>query len=147
MMERFLTLLTCLLFMLPLPLMEQCILHIKPTYYGRSTITHHWCKILNSPPVLLPFRFVLQWATSGDDDRLFVSLYTSPSVNHSCSEIFLRVGGRCILLIFSLKRHQFYIPEMKTNKLKDFKNKAFMPCFLFLPPSSLPFFYAFSFIV
>ena len=36
---------------------------------------------------------------------------------------------------------------MKTTKLKDFKNMAFIPCFLFFPPTSLPFFYAFSFTV
>ena len=36
---------------------------------------------------------------------------------------------------------------MKTTKLKDFKNMAFIPCFLFFPPTSLPFFYAFPFTV
>ena len=36
---------------------------------------------------------------------------------------------------------------MKTIKLKDFKNMAFIPCFLFFPPTSLPFFYAFPFTV
>ena len=36
---------------------------------------------------------------------------------------------------------------MKTTKLKDFKNMAFIPCFLFFPPTSLPYFYAFPFTV
>ena len=36
---------------------------------------------------------------------------------------------------------------MKTTKLKDFKNMAFIPCFLFFPPTSVRFFYAFPFTV
>ena len=37
---------------------------------------------------------------------------------------------------FYFNRHHFYIPEMKTTKLKDFKNMAFIPCFLFFPPQA-----------
>ena len=36
---------------------------------------------------------------------------------------------------------------MKTTKLKDFKNIALVPYFFYFPPTSLPFFYAFSFTV
>ena len=36
---------------------------------------------------------------------------------------------------------------MKTTKLKYFKNMAFIPFFLFFPPTSLHFFYAFPFTV
>ena len=36
---------------------------------------------------------------------------------------------------------------MKTTKLKDLNNMAFIPCFLFFAPKSLPFFYAFPFTV
>ena len=35
---------------------------------------------------------------------------------------------------FSLKRHHFCVPEMKTTKLKDFKNMAFVPYFFYSPP-------------
>ena len=52
-----------------------------------------------------------------------------------------------ILLIFSLNRHHFYIPEMKTTKPKVFKNMAFVSDFLFFPTTSLPFFCISSFTV
>ena len=60
---------------------------------------------------------------------------------------FLKFEFYSLLVLLFFHLHHFFILEMKTTKLKVFKNMAFVPFFLFFPLKSLPFFYTSSYTV